>query len=248
MKKLISFVLTICFLTSSLVQAEAGAEYEMMRLLSSNLENGKVHFNQLDETKMTDMSLERFEEKLSKTLIRIQKKNNKVLEHGTADEIANKYQKIKKTLLQNDHGFYWGKIFADIEKDGSTSIPKEKAWLGKINNDDFRSQFKDDLMEDVQRSGSVGKYYKELKKKLLELKKQDVDIPIEHILLTTFALMIIIGIFLLVFSPIGAVAFVVGLACVSTPMVFFLALIIRQLIDPITCFNQSASKQLNFNV
>jgi len=246
MKKLISLLLTVCFLSSSMVQAEVGAEVELMRLAASNLEDGKIHFNQLDETKMADMSLKKFEDKLTKALIKIQKRNDKVLQSGTADEIASKYQKLKKTFLQYDHDLYWSHVFIDIENDGGSTYPVEKGWLAKINNDDFRDQFKNDLMEDVKRSGSVKAYYKILKKKLRDLKKQNTDFPLEHVLLMTFALMIIVGIFLMIFSPIGAVAFVVGLACVGTPMVFFLFILIRQLIDPITCQNVQINNHFKF--
>ena len=246
MTKFISLFMCVCFLSASLVQAEVGAELELMRFAASSLEDGKIHFNQLDETKMGDMSLKKFEEKLTKSLVKIQKRNNKILESGTADEIASKYQKLKKTFLQYDHDLYWSHVFTDIEKDSGSTYPVEKGWLAKINNDHFRDQFKNDLMEDVKLSGSVRAYYKSLKKKLRDLKKQNTDFPFEHVLLVTFALMIIVGIFLMIFSPVGALAFAVGLACVGTPMVFFLFILIRQLIDPITCPNVQLNNNFKF--
>lgn len=235
MKKLLSVFLSICFLMSSVVHAEVSAEWEMQKQFLINLESGKVHFNQLDEMKMGGMSLETFESKLEKALMKIQKRNNKILEEGTADVIASKYHKMKKTLLQNDRDSFWANHFLDIEKEVETSYLPEKGWLKKINSNEFRDKFKNDVMDDVKASGSVKSYYKTLKKKLFHLKKNEMDFPIEHVLLVTFALMIIVGIFLIIFCPIGGAAFLAGLLCVSTPMVFFLILLIRQLIDPITC-------------
>lgn len=248
MKKLLSMFLTICFFMSSLVHAEVAAEFEVMKQLSTNLETGKIHFNQLDETKMKDMSLSKFEERLTKALVKIQKRNNKILENGSPDEIAGKYRKLKKSLLQDDRDLYWSNVFIDIEKDSDSSSLPEKEWLRKINSDEFRDKFKSELMDDVRNSGSVRAYYKGLKKKLNELKRQEVDFPIEHVLLVTFALMIIVGIFLIIFCPIGGAAFVIGLVCVSTPMVFFLILMIRQLIDPITCYANGHEKELFYAV
>jgi hypothetical protein len=233
---------------SSLVQAEVAAEFEVMKQLSTNLETGKIHFNQLDETKMKDMSISKFEERLTKALVKIQKRNNKILENGSPDEIAGKYRKLKKSLLQNDRDLYWSNVFIDIEKDSDSSSLPEKEWLRRINSDEFRDKFKRELMDDIRNSGSVRAYYKSLKKKLNELKKQEVNFTIEHVLLVTFALMIIVGIFLIIFCPIGGAAFVIGLICVSTPMVFFMILMIRQLIDPITCYSNGYDKELFYAV
>jgi len=235
MKKLISLMLSACFLMTSIVHAEVSAETEMMKLVAVNLENGQFHFNQIDENQIKDMSLQKFEMKLDKTLKKIQTRNAKILSEGTADEIHQKYDKFKKTLLSNDHDSYWSNVFNDIEKESDGSYLPQKGWLKKLNSDEYRDKFKSELMEDVRSSGSVRGYYKDVKKKLKNLKKSDIDFPIEHVVLITMALMIIVGIFLMIFFPVGGVAFIVGIACAGTPVLFMLILIIRQLVDPITC-------------
>jgi hypothetical protein len=192
------------------------------------------------------MSLKRFEKKLDKILKKIQAKNNKLIVDGSSDDIYNQYHQFKKTLLNGNQSTYWTDTFASIENENpSTSLP-EKAWLTKINSDHFRAQFKNDIMNDVQESGSVHAYYKKIKKQLKELKSNQVDFPIEYVVLSTITLMIIVGIILLVFCPVGGIAFVVGLSCVGTPMIFFLGLMIRQIIDPITCSTKSLNRDNTF--
>jgi hypothetical protein len=244
MKRLLTLLLTLTIFLTSVVQAEVSREQEFLKNLFNNLNSGMMQLNQIDENLVKDMKLSKFEKKLDKILRKIQIKNSKMIEHGSPDEIYDQYHNFKKTLLAENQDNYWESTFLSIEKtQSSTSLP-EKEWLKKINSDEFREKFKNDILTEVRSSGSVHNYFKKIKQKLKALRSDQIDFPIEYVILSTLALMIIVGIFILIFFPIGGVAFIIGLSCIGTPMLFFLGLAIRQIIDPITCH----SKQLvNFN-
>jgi hypothetical protein len=245
MKKLISLFLTFTFLLTSLAQAEVSAEQEMMKNLMLTLESGSAHLNFIQEHHVKEMDLIKFEQKLDKTLKKIQKRNEKLILEGSSDEIYSQYHKFKKTLLNNDQQDYWSHAFSKIESESTSTTLPEKEWLKKINSDEYREKYKKELMEDIAQSGSVHAYFKKIKLQLKDLKKKQFDFPIEYFVLLTITLMIIVGIFLLIFCPVGGVAFIVGLSCVGTPMLFFMGLMIRQLIDPITCLIEIQNHKLD---